>query len=150
MRKVPPKGRGVKKERRESTKAFLRRADKAFSRSIIERDGKCFHPDERHAGVLTCSHYFSRGRGATRFDKENCITLCWWHHYKSKELGWEYQKQQKEIHGWDGQYTIFMRNWLGEERFEKLKARANTTANKVKAAHAFMEGLSTGNFPREN
>lgn len=73
---------------------------------------------------LQASHYFGRANWNTRFDPDNMIALCMFHHFKSKDLGYEYQKQRKDKHGWDGQYTLFMQKWLGQERWEALLLRA--------------------------
>lgn len=107
-------------------KGAMKKADAQFSLQIRTRDGKCLFPGCKVANLekLQCSHYHGRAVKSTRFDPDNCITLCWPHHFKSKDLGFEYQKQTKEKHGFDGQYTIFMRKWLGEEEFSKLNARA--------------------------
>jgi len=35
-------------------------------------------------------------------------------------LGYEFQKQRKEKHGHDGQYTIFMKKRLGKEGWKEL------------------------------
>lgn len=103
----------------------LKRADKEFSLYIRERDGRCMYPncDVTDINKLQCSHYIGRAHKATRFDPDNCIALCWLHHFKDKLLGFEYQKQIKTIHGFDGQYTIFMQNLLGFDRFAALVAR---------------------------
>lgn len=117
MRQVPPKGRVKTKSSRSK---LIEEADKAFRDFIVKRDRKCLNPDSNHHGVLTCSHYFGRSAKYTRWDENNCITLCWWHHFKSKDYGWEYQKQRQEKHGWDGRYTLFMKNHLGREGFSEL------------------------------
>lgn len=60
---------------------------------------------------LHCSHYFSRRFMGTRFDFDNCDTLC----YGCHKLG-EGDKQ-----GW---YAVFKRKQLGEKKFELLEVRA--------------------------
>lgn len=123
-------------------------ADELFSQRIIARDGKCLFPECRSNSRLTTSHYHGRGKFSTRFDEKNCITLCQYHHYMSRVLGYEFQKQRKEKHGWDGQYTLFMKNWLGEEEFSALDARAKRTIKQSKAILAFMETVD--NAPKES
>lgn len=120
----------------------LRKADKLFSAQIKARDGKCLHPDARHIGSLQNSHYFGRGIKSTRYDSDNCIALCWWHHFKSKDLGWEYQKQTKERHGFDGQYTLYMKKWLGEAKWQQLNERAKAHMTQAKAIKAFEDSLA--------
>ena len=126
------RGQGAKKTRKTIKDTgpkiwTLKRADKAFSTMIRNRDGKCMHPigcEVRDIKKLQCSHFIGRSRKSTRFDPDNCITLCWLHHYKDKMLGYEYQKQTREKHGFDGQYTLFMKRWLGEERYHALQQRS--------------------------
>lgn len=104
---------------------LLKEADKRFSAKIRARDGKCMHPKgSENCRLLQCSHYHGRAIKSTRFDPDNCITICWFHHYKSKDLGFEYQKQTLEKHGFEGQYTLFTRQQLGTERFDALNSRA--------------------------
>lgn len=119
-----------------------RKADTQFSAQIRARDNQCLHPDPEHRGGLQNSHYHGRARHNTRFDEENCITLCWWHHFKSKDLGWEFQKQTKEKHGFDGQYTIFMREKLGEEGFRRLQERADVSLSLRKAIERYQIACS--------
>ena len=113
-------------------KSDLQRADSAFSAKIIARDKKCQYPgcEVSDPAKLTCSHYHGRAIKNTRFDENNCIALCRNHHYWDKQLGWEFQKQRVEIHGWDGRYTAFMKNWLGGEAWYELIDRATAPFNR--------------------
>jgi len=120
----------------------LKKADKVFSGIIRARDGKCMHPKgNEHCHLLQNSHFFGRAIKSTRYDPDNCITLCWFHHYKSKDLGFEYQKQIHEKHGFDGQYTLFMKNHLGPERYIALLERSKISVKKNAAIKAFKESL---------
>lgn len=121
----------------------LKKADNIFSEKIRTRDGKCQFPGCKvnEFGKLQCSHYIGRATKSTRFDPDNCIALCWLHHFKDKMLGYEYQKQRIEKHGWDGQYTIFMRNLLGTERFNALIERSTLRISQKKAIEAFLTTL---------
>lgn len=53
-------------------------ADKAFSRFIRSRDGKCMDPREGHVckGPLQCMHGFSRRYSRIRFDPRHCWAGC--------------------------------------------------------------------------
>lgn len=127
LKPKPPQKRGISPVARRSTKipkSLLKRADEVFSLKIRARDGHCQFPGCQSTNTLQCSHYIGRATKSTRFDEDNCITLCWYHHYKSKDLGFEYQKQTKEKHGFDGQYTLFMRRHLGKEGLAKLNRRS--------------------------
>lgn len=123
--------RGVSKLKRKPwkfKKTELNECDSAFSREIIARDGKCMYK----AGTYSCpattnltnSHYIGRANWNTRFDPLNCITLCIRHHFMDRDTAWEFQKARAEKHGWDGRYTIFMKDFLGETRWNALLERA--------------------------
>lgn len=95
-------------------------ADHYFSYYIRLRDTKCLRCGSLVVINLetglpkshTLSHYFGRGRESTRFDEDNCITLCMGCH---------------RIWGSDDReaYRTFMINWLGQKRFDALTIRAN-------------------------
>ena len=121
------KGRKARKTGKKApkwNKSRLAEADAIFSKEIIARDSHCMFPGCVRETQLTCSHYFGRATKSTRFYKDNALTLCRTHHFWDKQLGWEYQKQRKEIHGWDGQYTLFQRRWLGPKRWLALLERS--------------------------
>lgn len=107
-------------------KTHLAECDDAFAREIRERDGQCLFPGCGTTKNLTCSHYIGRGNWNTRFDDDNCITLCQTHHFWDKMIGWEFQKQRIGVKGcdWNGRYTVFMMEYLGTERWEALLTRA--------------------------
>ena|SRR3990167_7416759 len=84
-------------------------ADQKFSQAIIRRDGKCLKCFSKKD--LTCSHYWRRGHSATRFDFDNCITLCRWCHSE-----WENLKNNV--------YREFMIKRLGKEKYEVLEIKA--------------------------
>lgn len=123
-----------KKKAWKFVKTHLEECDIAFSREVVKRDGRCrYESDFSYSGEtfrcevrekLTNSHYIGRANWNTRFDPENCIALCLRHHFMDKMLGYEFQKQRREVHGWDGQYTIRMKNILGKERFAALIERS--------------------------
>lgn len=101
-------------------------ADKAFSLYIRSRDKKCVHPLCNRTEFLQCSHFWGRGKESTRFDPENCDTLCPAHH-----RDWE---NQKEIKIRDkvvmGEYALFKLEQLGQARYDALKLRAHTRVKK--------------------
>lgn len=116
----------------------LKKADRLFSEMVRARDGKCLHPrGTANCKLLQNSHYFGRAIKSTRFDPDNCITICWFHHYKSKDLGFEYQKQTKAKHGFDGQYTLFMKTHLGKKRFQALTRRSKLSLKRDEAIRRF-------------
>lgn len=135
QRRTPLKGQ--KQVKRKTTKAAkLRRkrgewstdtADRYFSKWIRERDGMC-----KRCGTLenlTCSHYHKRGISNTRFDPENCISLC-----GSCHALWEGPKEA---------YTDFMISWLGLDAFIALQKRAGQEMKRADAVALCKEKLST-------
>lgn len=114
----------AKKKVWKFVKTELSECDSAFSKEIIERDVHCLFPGCPAQTNLTNSHYIGRGNWNTRFDPENCIALCIRHHFMDRDTAYEFQKARREKHGWDGQYTIFMMNFLGERKFCALLERA--------------------------
>lgn len=130
-------GRVVAKKQKSISK-LIKQADAIFSVLVRRRDGHCQFPGCTSTKKLQCSHYIGRAHKATRWDYDNCIALCWYHHYKSKDLGYEYQKQTVEKHGWDGQYTLFMKRWLGPEKWATLQERAKRSQ---KVSRQYLESL---------
>lgn len=114
-------------------KTELSECDSAFSREIIERDKHCLFPGCFVASNLTCSHYIGRANWNTRFDPENCITLCIRHHFMDRNTAYEFQKARKEKHGWDGRYTLFMQGRLGTLGWLRLLGRAEGNKSRKEA-----------------
>lgn len=134
-----PKAR-VKAKKWKFKKSILTTADSRFSEKIRARDGYCQFPYCGRTDQLTCSHYIGRAKWPTRFDEENCITLCRTHHYWDKDIGWEFQKQRKGEKGcdWDGRYTLFMKKWLGEDGFNALMERSKLSTSRATAIKTFL------------
>ena len=91
--------------------------DAKFSLLIRERDNwtcqRCNTRFPQGAPNLHCSHFWGRSNKATRFDPDNCDSLCSFCHSI-----WEDDKQ--------GAYWGFKRAQLGDERFDALEARARS------------------------
>lgn len=130
-----PKGKvkRLTKPKWKFVKTQLEECDSAFSKEIIGRDGHCLFPGCEAQTNLTNSHYIGRSNWNTRFDPANCIALCIRHHFMDRDTAFEFQKARKEKHGWDGQYTIFQRNLLGETGFNALIERANGSKSRKDA-----------------
>ena len=99
-----------------------RKTDTKFSRYVRTRDGwRCIACGDNSKDYsenkrgLHCSHYWGRGHENTRFDPENCIALCWYHH----KFGWGHGDGRNE-------YTSYMRKKLGDKGFDLLDVRAHT------------------------
>jgi len=94
-------------------------ADKTFSLFIRLRDKACVRcgrqgEDDRNGDAiigLQCSHFFGRGNESTRFDPENCDTLCMGCHQY-----WGSRNHED--------YRDFKVKQLGEKGFKDLRTRA--------------------------
>lgn len=125
LKKAPRAKIKPKKKAWKFVKTHLQECDDAFSREIVARDGHCVFPGCERTENLTNSHYIGRANWNTRFDEWNCVALCIRHHFMDRDTAWEFQKAREEKHGWDGQYTLFMKNWLGFDGWNELLERAN-------------------------
>lgn len=105
-------------------KTELAECDAAFAREIRERDGHCMYPGCQATENLTCSHYIGRANWNTRFNPENCITLCIRHHFMDRNTAYEFQKARENKEGWDGRYTLYMMELLRPVRWMALLERA--------------------------
>jgi len=96
-------------------------ADIAFSNFIRERDDwtcqRCrkIYPEGRRQG-LHCSHFFSRRHEATRFYAKNAAAHCFSCH---QYLG-----------GNPIEFSEWIKTHLGDETFEKLRAKKETIKKK--------------------
>lgn len=118
-------------------KTELTECDAAFAREIRERDGRCMYKAGTYSCPatenLTCSHYIGRSNWNTRFDAENCLAICIRHHFMDRDTAYEFQKAREEKHGWDGRYTIRMREWLGIDRWKALLTRSEGNKTRKEA-----------------
>lgn len=119
----------------------LDKADVMFSKYIREYYNwtcqRCWTRYERGSQGLHNSHYFGRSRESTRFDPENCTALCWGCHQYFDGTNPE-------------AYREFKINQIGEERFKKLRIRAETLVKKDRklsylVAKKLYEELTTKN-----
>lgn len=96
-------------------KIKIRKADKEFSLYIRKRDGKCIRCQKTES--LQNSHFWGRARENTRFDPDNCDTLCFRCH---------------QYLGGDGreEYIELKKRQLGEFNYNRLKLRAFTYKKK--------------------
>lgn len=111
----------------------VKKCDTKFSKLIRERDGKCLRCGRTE--YLQCSHFWGRGFNGTRFDFDNCVTLCYPCHYGQYKTGWEFNKQ--------GEYREFMISRLGVEGYSLLEKRARSYKSSLDARREFQENLST-------
>ena len=105
-------------------KIRIDRADLVFSQYIRLRDGECRRCHSRvelnDKGLPVThqnSHFFGRGRENTRFDPDNCDTVCFGCH---------------RIWGSDDRegYSHFKIKQLGKRRYNMLNIRAETYCKK--------------------
>jgi len=103
-------------------------ADKEFSRYIRLRDKKCVrchrlgenNIEGEPINGLQCSHYFGRSKESTRFDEQNCDSLCFGCHQY-------WGSTDREA------YREFKIKQLGENGFKILTLRANLYKKKDRA-----------------
>jgi hypothetical protein len=104
-------------------------ADKYFSLYVRIRDNwtcqRCKRKYKQGDRGITCSHFWSRRHENTRFDLENCDTLCFGCHSL-----WESDKQ--------GDYRDFKIKQLGEKEYKNLMIRSNLPKKKDRKLDAII------------
>lgn len=101
-------------------KVKIDKADKVFSQYIRTRDNwtcqRCKKRYEPPTSALHCSHFMGRGKEATRFDENNCTSLCYGcHMYFTAHPAEHYQWQVER---------------LGQKEVDALVLRSNTYMKK--------------------
>lgn len=98
-----------------------RLVDRLYSKLIRIRDNltckRCGHTHKGNSKGLHTSHYFNRRTEATRFDWNNCDSLCLACHFL-----WSHGSGRAD-------YTAFKKKQLGTEKYEAL-AKAAKIPNK--------------------
>ncbi len=81
---------------------WMRKADKAFSIYIRNRDGEC-QAEGEHAGNLQAAHIISRSYKSIRTNESNAVALCARHHlyYTHHPLEWREWVEKKFPGRWD-------------------------------------------------
>ena len=97
---------------------------KVFSLMIRERDKACVKCGR--ISPLDCSHFWTRNNSSTRYDFDNCDTLC-----KKCHFEWEHDKQ--------GRYRDFMIRKLGEEDYKKLDIKTHEFMSRRDAIKEFQD-----------
>lgn len=123
----------------------LKKADRQFRGVMLKSvPVKCVFPEcpITDPAKLTVSHYHGRVNKGTRFDIRNCDFICRNHHYWDKQLGWEFQKQTLEKHGWDGRYTLYMKEKLGAD-YQNVKELADSGMKPKIAIQTLQATLTT-------
>ena len=103
------------------------KADILFSNYIRQKAGwKCVKCgklckiDGSWVAKLEASHYWSRSHEGTRFDEDNVWSLCGSCH---KRMGGRRKEE-------NGEYDLWLKEKLGQERYNQLMVRANTYKKK--------------------
>lgn len=95
-------------------------ADRLWSRFIRSRAGwccqRCGKYYEPPTSALHCSHFYGRGREATRYDEFNTFSLCYGCH---RYLG-----------SHPNEHRDFVISKIGQEEFDRLTLRANAYKKK--------------------
>ena len=120
-----PKTKPVSVLKQDDMKITLDLADTVFSQYIRLRDRRCLRcgsPVQLNDKGLPVSHenshYWGRGREGTRYEPDDCITLCFachklWGHGDERDA-----------------YKDFMIKRLGQRRFDTLEIQAKTYRKK--------------------
>lgn len=91
-------------------------SDSWFSKCIRERQDyvceMCHKQYDRSSTGLHCSHYHGRGNKSTRWDKDNCFSLCYSCHMYVGANPYE--------------HTKFVENLLGNTRYQLLLDRKSS------------------------
>ncbi len=114
------KEREVEKKREEkktSIAVLTKTADKLWSELIkIQWGNKCWYCWKWSWEVQLHSHHlFTRSRKATRWDLENGICLCAWHHTLSSEMS---------AHQTSLEFFLWLEELKGREFIEKISKRS--------------------------
>lgn len=89
----------------------IKKLDKLFSQFIRKRDEKClicYKMDKLH-----CAHIFSRKHFNTRWDEDNAVTLCYYHHL-------HFAHKEPIL------FAEFVFKYLGKKKYDNLKIRSQT------------------------
>jgi hypothetical protein len=99
-----------KRKSKSPRSKLIAKADELFSKLVRARDGRCQWPGCQSTTIYT-HHIFSRRYLQTRWDMENGISLCVYHH-------------TLKAHGDPEEFRDFILKRMGNQRFMALKARA--------------------------
>lgn len=120
----------------------LRQADRIFSDFIRSRDNwtcrNCGKMFKEKSGQLHNSHFWGRGKMATRFDEKNCIALCYYCHY------WRFEKEKQ------GEYRDLMIKWLGIDGYQDLEFKSKVLVKKTEAILLLMDNMADWLKTRED
>lgn len=98
--------------RKPSKKTLKNKLDKEISR-IVRARGKCAKCGKEEYEKLQAAHIFSRSNLSTRWDLDNLLCLCGGCH-----LFWAHKNPVE--------FTEFVRNYLGEYKYERLRQNATS------------------------
>lgn len=105
-------------------KVTIRTTDKLFSLYVRQKaEWKCevchklCKVNGEWVAQLDASHYFGRRAESTRFDTDNVHALCSACH---RRMGGHTRDEK-------GEYDVWIKNKLGEQRYKMLRVRHNTT-----------------------
>lgn len=96
---------------RKKRKTYKRRLDELWSRAVRLRDKYTCQKCGRTHKQVQAAHIFSRNRKSVRWDIDNGITLCYYCH-----IHWAHREPLE--------FAEWIKERLGEEKYEKLKRRA--------------------------
>lgn len=109
MRKIVKSGILTRREK-------IKELDRLARIAVIARDSGCIVCGKR--ADVHCAHIFPRNRLNTRWDLDNLVCLCLYHHF--------YFAHKNPI-----EFAELIKKRLGEEKFNRLRMRANTSGKNL-------------------
>jgi 5-methylcytosine-specific restriction endonuclease McrA len=103
----------------------LDKADQLFSLYIRTRDDFICQRCKKKSDSVACSHFYGRRNESTRYEPDNCVTLCYGCHKYFDETNRE-------------SYRDFKLKQLGKKRFNTLKVQVNTYKRKDRKMEALI------------
>jgi hypothetical protein len=118
--KKPKKIKKFNKRIKSEKQKFIKKLDELYSLVVRTRDNfKCQKEGCPASGkYMHCAHIFTRSRMFTRWDLDNGITFCYYHH-----LLWSHREPVE--------FTLWCMERLGKEKFEELRKKSIAYIKKI-------------------
>jgi hypothetical protein len=116
----PQKLKKIKRKKKSERQKWTQKNDSLHSLTIRTRDNfKCQKEGCNASGNhMHCAHIFTRSRLSTRWNLDNAITLCYYHH-----LLWAHREPVE--------FTLWCIERLGKKKFEELRKKSIACNEKI-------------------
>lgn len=110
----PKKEKKIKKKTKSERQKLVDRLDALFSLVVRTRDQyRCQKEGcTGHGKHMQCAHIFTRGKLSVRWELDNAVTMCYYHH-----ILWSHRKGVE--------FTLWCQEYLGKKKFNELQRKAN-------------------------